>query len=579
METIFQALDVKAKLMVQRVRYVKRRRWRVVMRELRSLISSSTNVIKRRTNSDEKIRETNVVTSSDESDEVYMLLNSKTGKINLSMNSHIHECILDSCASFHVTSNKFWFDHLHESDHGHVVAWGGVAYRITGVGNVTVKFDSGFVHTLRKVRYVLHMGRNLISVGELESTGFMGRLGNGMIRMCKGALRAFKATRRNGIYITNAEVMSGLNSTISSFDTKHTQKWHNRLTHISVKGLKFLNDKGVFGKDQVRCMMFSSGVPKSFWDEAVMTACYLTNMTSSIVLNGDTLYEKWEESLVEVEKVSTHIPITLSEVESDTHQNQQNIDAEGNEDVIEENLVDPLADYQLARDKEKRLCREPQRLSDFSIAYASYQELVDEKPNTYVEAIKSEKSVEWFSTMKGEMSSFVRNQTWDLVPKPKDKSIVGCKWFYKVKEGTTESEPVRYKARLVAKGQWYRMFDSHVFYIGYKSNEFDNCLYYLHHSTNYECVYLLLYVDVILLDGPNMKVVNKISVGLSKEFDMKYLGHSRRFLGMKIDRDRSNSCIFVYQTPYVLENLKKFSIVNCKPTSVPLGNQFILSEE
>ncbi|KAL2531942.1 CCHC-type domain-containing protein [Abeliophyllum distichum] len=99
-----------------------------------------------------------------------MLLNSEPDEINLSMNSHIHEWILDSGASFYVTSNKFWFDHLYESDHGNVVVWGEVAYRITGVGNVTVKFDSGFVHTLREVRYVPHMGRNLISIGELEST-------------------------------------------------------------------------------------------------------------------------------------------------------------------------------------------------------------------------------------------------------------------------------------------------------------------------------------------------------------------------------------------------------------------------
>ncbi|KAL2471752.1 Retrovirus-related Pol polyprotein from transposon TNT 1-94 [Abeliophyllum distichum] len=270
-----------------------------------------------------------------------------------------------------------------------------------------------------------------------------------------------------------------------------------------------------------------------------------------------------EESLVEVEKVSIHISITLSEVESDTHQNQRNIDAEGNEDVIEENSVDqnPLANDQLDRDRERRPCREPQNLSNFTIAYASYQELVDKEPNTYVEAIKSEKSVEWFSTMRGEMSSFVRNQTWDLVPKPKNKSIVGCKWVYKVKEGTTESEHVRYEARLIAKEQWYRMFDSHVFYIGYKKNEFDNCMYYLHHSTNDDCVYLLLYVVDMLLDGPNMKVVNKISVELSKESDMKYLGHSRRFIGMKIDRDMSNSCLFVYQTPYVLKILKKSPVL------------------
>lgn len=45
--------------------------------------------------------------------------------------------------------------------------------------------------------------------------------------------------------------------------------------------------------DKVRCMMLSSGVPKSFWGEAGMTACYLINLTPSAALNGDTPHEKW----------------------------------------------------------------------------------------------------------------------------------------------------------------------------------------------------------------------------------------------------------------------------------------------
>lgn len=40
--------------------------------------------------------------------------------------------------------------------------------------------------------------------------------------------------------------------------------------------------------DKVRYMMLSSVVPKSFWGEVVMTACYLINLTSFAALNGDT---------------------------------------------------------------------------------------------------------------------------------------------------------------------------------------------------------------------------------------------------------------------------------------------------
>lgn len=56
------------------------------------------------------------------SDTQYMFLNSELSEINLSMNSHIDERILDSSTSFHSHLIKHLFDHLYESDHGHVVA-------------------------------------------------------------------------------------------------------------------------------------------------------------------------------------------------------------------------------------------------------------------------------------------------------------------------------------------------------------------------------------------------------------------------------------------------------------------------
>src|SRR6516162_7523615 len=53
--------------------------------------------------------------------------------------------------------------------------------------------------------------------------------------------------------------------------------------------------------------------------------------------------------------------------------------------------------------------------------------------------------------MNEEMATLHVNKTWDLVPLPKDKNIIGCKWIYKVKHNADGSVS-RYKARLVAKG-------------------------------------------------------------------------------------------------------------------------------
>ena len=53
--------------------------------------------------------------------------------------------------------------------------------------------------------------------------------------------------------------------------------------------------------------------------------------------------------------------------------------------------------------------------------------------------------------MKNELDVFSKNHNWDLVTLPPGKSVVGCKWIYKIKtrsDGSIEG----YKARLVAKG-------------------------------------------------------------------------------------------------------------------------------
>ena len=53
--------------------------------------------------------------------------------------------------------------------------------------------------------------------------------------------------------------------------------------------------------------------------------------------------------------------------------------------------------------------------------------------------------------MKEELDALSKNHTWDLVTLPPGKSVVGCKWIYKIKtrfDGSIE----RYKVCLVAKG-------------------------------------------------------------------------------------------------------------------------------
>jgi len=80
--------------------------------------------------------------------------------------------------------------------------------------------------------------------------------------------------------------------------------------------------------------------------------------------------------------------------------------------------------------------------------YVAIEEAITEEPKTFKEASKSSK---WIRAMEEEINALEQNQTWDLVPKPKNVKPISCKWVYKLKhhpDGSIE----RYKARLVARG-------------------------------------------------------------------------------------------------------------------------------
>lgn len=70
------------------------------------------------------------------------------------------------------------------------------------------------------------------------------------------------------------------------------------------------------------------------------------------------------------------------------------------------------------------------------------------EPMTVNQALKDKR---WRGSMSDEIDACARNQTFDLVPRPPNKNIVGCKWVFKNKFLPNGSLG-RCKSRLVAKG-------------------------------------------------------------------------------------------------------------------------------
>lgn len=57
----------------------------------------------------------------------------------------------------------------------------------------------------------------------------------------------------------------------------------------------------------------------------------------------------------------------------------------------------------------------------------------------------------WVKEINNELDQIEKNDTWDLVPRPKDKNVIDTKWVFKSKE-IEEGKVIRNKVRLVGKG-------------------------------------------------------------------------------------------------------------------------------
>ena len=85
---------------------------------------------------------------------------------------------------------------------------------------------------------------------------------------------------------------------------------------------------------------------------------------------------------------------------------------------------------------------------------------------------------------------------------------------------------------------------------GYLRSDYDSCVYHRKLSDG-SFVYLLLYVDYMLIATKKLVEVNKLKTLLSGEFEMKDLGAAEKILGMEIHKDRQASKLFLSQKNYI----------------------------
>ena len=107
-------------------------------------------------------------------------------------------------------------------------------------------------------------------------------------------------------------------------------------------------------------------------------------------------------------------------------------------------------------------------------------------------------------------------------------------------------------------------------------NEDEPCVY--KKVSGSAIVFLVLYVDDILLIGNDIPTLQSVKSWLGKCFSMKDLGEAAYILGIKIYRDRSQRLLGLSESGYIDKVLKRFSMQDSKRGFLPMSHGIKLSK-
>ncbi|CAH9141104.1 unnamed protein product [Cuscuta epithymum] len=197
-----------------------------------------------------KSEHANVVDDNNLHEEVFMICDSANSVLS-SMTEN--EWLIDSGCTYHMTPFRSLFSSYYSCNDGFVSLADNKKCKIHGVGDVCLKFDNGTVFTMKNVRHVPDLRHNLFSVAAFEGSGLEGKWGNGCMKVLKNSLVLFKAKKVNNLYVCHAQPFCDSAHVVNS---DKSALWHNRLGHMSNRGLEILHKSGCFGKDSVSPIPF-----------------------------------------------------------------------------------------------------------------------------------------------------------------------------------------------------------------------------------------------------------------------------------------------------------------------------------
>ncbi|KAD0053224.1 hypothetical protein E3N88_44863 [Mikania micrantha] len=219
------------------------------------------------------------------------------------------------------------------------------------------------------------------------------------------------------------------------------------------------------------------------------------------------------------------------------------------------------------------------QLSNFCL-YALF--VSQQEPMNYHIALRD---IGWVEAMQLELLQFKKQQVWELVSLPPGKCAIGTKWVFRNKTDDEKGQIIKNKARLVVQGfcqeegidydetfapvarlEAIRLFLAYAALHKLKVFQMDvkSAFLYGQHK-----LLVQIYVDDIIFASSDPKLCDDFTKLMTTNFEMSAMGELQFFLGLQIKQKPDG--IFIHQSKYTKELLKKFDLHNCKPCSNPMS--------
>ncbi|KAJ5497613.1 Reverse transcriptase RNA-dependent DNA polymerase [Penicillium fimorum] len=125
--------------------------------------------------------------------------------------------------------------------------------------------------------------------------------------------------------------------------------------------------------------------------------------------------------------------------------------------------------------------------------------------------------------------------------------------------------------------EWYIMLHDALISIGFTKIHADHSIFVKWLDKGTLPIYVLVYVDDILVLTPSEKAFFAFKKQLSKHFDLTDKGIVKEYLGIEIIYDTKNGAIGLSQKKFITTLLHQYGMLNCKPASTPFNEKNVLT--